>query len=170
MHFGRQQAGQLECVVVRPHDAEMRQQRQGGAGQEDCGGCRKGMRRHRPRQRGFGMSNRLTWSFNDSCFERWITHSPFSMATRMPTATTSPLNWRSTCASGMAWRDPRADDFGRWLAQTAHDNGLAIDLKNAGALAQYSDEYQAQLVDAFDFNVIESCVSHSSRRPLCCAC
>jgi len=50
-----------------------------------------------------------------------------------------------------------ADD--RWLAETAHTNGLAIDLKNAGGLIQVSEEYKATVVAAFDYNVIESCVS-----------
>jgi hypothetical protein len=47
----------------------------------------------------------------------------------------------------------------RWLATTAHSNKLAIDLKNAPAMLQVSEEQTAALVGAFDFNVIESCVS-----------
>jgi hypothetical protein len=45
------------------------------------------------------------------------------------------------------------------LAETAHANGLAVDLKNAAGLITYSEEYSAALVAAFDYNVIESCVS-----------
>ena len=46
----------------------------------------------------------------------------------------------------------------RWLAETAHANGLAIDLKNAAGLIAVSEDYSTQLVAAFDYNVIESCV------------
>jgi len=56
----------------------------------------------------------------------------------------------------------QADD--RWLAETAHANGLAIDLKNAGGLIQVSEEYKIAVVAAFDYNVIESCVSQSCSR------
>ena len=49
--------------------------------------------------------------------------------------------------------------LGRWLAKTAHDNGLAIDLKNANDLVKESEDYKTALVDAFDYNVIESCVN-----------
>jgi hypothetical protein len=50
-----------------------------------------------------------------------------------------------------------------WLSETAKANGLAIDLKNSVGLLIDEDtgdasQYQAALVKAFDFVVIESCV------------
>ena len=44
------------------------------------------------------------------------------------------------------------------LDQAAHDNGLLIDLKNSAEMIR-SDQYRDLMVDAFDFSVIESCVS-----------
>ncbi|KAL7423667.1 hypothetical protein Q5752_001249 [Cryptotrichosporon argae] len=48
-----------------------------------------------------------------------------------------------------------------WFAETAHANGLAIALKNAGGLLVDDNgdatTYQSELVAAFDLNVIESC-------------
>lgn len=50
----------------------------------------------------------------------------------------------------------------RWLAETAHANGLAIGLKNSGELLSSWEKvptrFQKDLVAAFDFSVIESCV------------
>lgn len=42
-----------------------------------------------------------------------------------------------------------------WLSQTARGLGLYIDLKNSGDIL----EDYPQIVDMFDFSVIESCVS-----------
>jgi hypothetical protein len=50
----------------------------------------------------------------------------------------------------------------RWWSKTAHSYGMAIGLKNAGNLLVEDDidqPYQQDLVQAFDFNVIEACVS-----------
>lgn len=50
----------------------------------------------------------------------------------------------------------------RWWSDTAHSYGMAIGLKNAGNLLVQDDKpqpYQQDLVKAFDFNVIEACVS-----------
>jgi len=74
-------------------------------------------------------------------------------------ATLLPINTTSICTSEQ-WLE--ADD--RWLAETAHANGLAIDLKNAGGLIQVSEEYKTAVVAAFDYNVIESCVIQSCSR------
>ena len=55
-------------------------------------------------------------------------------------------------------------DYLMWLSQTARKNSLLVDLKNSDGLLVNSNgsptKYQGQLVDAFDFNVIEQCVSH----------
>jgi hypothetical protein len=61
------------------------------------------------------------------------------------------------------WPSDGADD--RWLAETAHANGLALDLKNAPGLIQVSEEYKTAVVAAFDYNVIESCVRQPCSRP-----
>ncbi|KAK8869452.1 hypothetical protein IAR55_000016 [Kwoniella newhampshirensis] len=48
-----------------------------------------------------------------------------------------------------------------WLSKTARSHGLAIDLKNAGGLitgdSGQPTQWANSLVNAFDFNVIESC-------------
>lgn len=44
-----------------------------------------------------------------------------------------------------------------FLSQTARENKLLIDLKNGGDMIQ--SDHQAEIVAAFDFNVIEQCVS-----------
>jgi len=51
--------------------------------------------------------------------------------------------------------DQRA--FNRWLAEAAHVRGLAIGLKNAAELVD-------DLVEAFDFAVVESCAAEGSCR------
>lgn len=81
-----------------------------------------------------------------------------SMRRRIPTATPRLTSWILTC---MFLSTDLANH--RWLAETAHANGLAIDLKNAGGLLQTSAEYSAAVVAAFDYNVIESCVSRTQR-------
>ena len=53
----------------------------------------------------------------------------------------------------------------QFLSKTARDNGLLIDLKNAGSLLQGA--YKQDILDAFDFSVVEQCVSPvSSLLPL----
>jgi hypothetical protein len=50
----------------------------------------------------------------------------------------------------------------RWWADEAHDQGMAIGLKNAGNMLELEGEpgtYQKELGSLFDFNVIEACVS-----------
>lgn len=50
-----------------------------------------------------------------------------------------------------------------WLSSIARSQGLMIDLKNAGSLLVDDNgdatSYQSEIVEAFDFVVIESCVS-----------
>lgn len=58
--------------------------------------------------------------------------------------------------------------YNLFLATTAHANGLAVGLKNAGDLLT---AHKTEIVAAFDFAVVEQCVSpsvsvKSSPRPL----
>jgi len=51
-----------------------------------------------------------------------------------------------------------------WWSKTARKEHLVIDLKNAGNLLVNETtgeptKYQADLVEAFDYNVLEQCVS-----------
>lgn len=55
-----------------------------------------------------------------------------------------------------------ADSEPSWFADQTHANGMAIGLKNSGNLLSswegVATKFQAALVKAFDFSVIESCV------------
>jgi hypothetical protein len=61
----------------------------------------------------------------------------------------------------------------RWFAEAVHNQSMAVGLKNAGNLLAdwnddglYNTKWQSQLVKAFDFNVIESCVCLSITSPI----
>jgi hypothetical protein len=60
-------------------------------------------------------------------------------------------------------------DYLLWWSKTARKNHLVINLKNAGNLLIDPDtgnatSYQLDLVKAFDYNVLEQCVSYGPRQ------
>lgn len=80
----------------------------------------------------------------------------------MVSLTVSPTRTRSIISSESCPHPPKLTLTIRWWSKTAHSYGMAIGLKNAGNLlakGTVAQPYQQDLVAAFDFNVIEACVS-----------